>query len=48
VSEKQMKGKATKVYFINREKLKGAVKILDDVSSELKSRLKKTERVKIK
>jgi len=39
---KLIKGKATKVYSINREKLKEAIKILDDVSSEYKSMLKKT------
>jgi len=42
-----MKGKVAKVYFINREKLKETVKILGDVSSELKSMLKKTVGVKI-
>ena len=38
-----LKGRATKVYSVNREKLKEAIEILDDVSKRLKDMLKKTE-----
>jgi len=42
--KKEKKGRATRIYSINREKLKEAVKILDEVSNRYKSMLKKTEK----
>ena len=46
--ERKVKGKATRVYSINREKLKEAIEILDGVSNRYKSMLKKASKIKTK